>query len=55
MNTQIDVTALVIVDLEKRVEQAAGKYGTRLKTNNGRSALVDAYQTLDTALRVPFY
>jgi chromosome segregation ATPase len=39
-----DVTNLVIADLKERAEIGAKKYGTRLNTNNGRDALIDAYQ-----------
>ena len=34
----------VIADLQLRAEMGTLKYGTLLKTNNGRDALVDAYQ-----------
>lgn len=34
----------VAADLEARVQWGASKYGTRLKTHNGRNALMDAYQ-----------
>ena len=33
-------------DLERRAEVGSKKYGTRLKTNNGRNALYDSYQEL---------
>jgi len=39
-----DVTALVIADLAARREAGTRKYGTPLRTHNGRRALVDAYQ-----------
>jgi predicted nucleic-acid-binding Zn-ribbon protein len=39
-----DVTSAVIADLQARSEAGEKKYGTRLKTFNGRTALVDAYQ-----------
>jgi hypothetical protein len=39
-----DVTTLVIQDLEARATAGENKYGTRLKTHNGRSALIDALQ-----------
>jgi hypothetical protein len=46
-----DVASLVHEDLERRVEEGAEQYGERLTTENGRDALVDAYQeVLDTAL-----
>jgi len=34
----------VVNDLTVRAEVGKGKYGTYLRTNNGRNALVDAYQ-----------
>ena len=34
----------VIKDLQKREEVGIKKYGTKLKTSNGRSALIDALQ-----------
>jgi len=39
-----DVTSRVVTDLMDRSAVGAIKYGTRLKTNNGRDALTDAYQ-----------
>ena len=39
-----DVTSLVVHDLQTRSAAGEKKYGTRLKTFNGRNALVDAYQ-----------
>lgn len=39
-----DVTDLVIGDLRGRREAGTAKYGTPLRTGNGRDALVDAYQ-----------
>lgn len=38
------VTDAVIADLQFRREQGIAKYGMELRTNNGRDALVDAYQ-----------
>ena len=41
----------VIKDLHERAEIGKNTYGTFLKTNNGRDALVDAYQeALDLCL-----
>lgn len=40
----LDVTDLVVGDLHERREAGKVKYGTPLKTFNGRDALVDAYQ-----------
>lgn len=46
-----DVTDLVLADLRERRQAGTAKYGTPLKTHNGRDALVDAYQeALDLAL-----
>lgn len=39
-----DVTELVLKDLIDRREAGTRKYGTALRTFNGRNALVDAYQ-----------
>ena len=41
---QTDVTTEVVKDLEKRAEYGKEQYGTRLKSNNGRDALLDAYE-----------
>jgi hypothetical protein len=40
------VTDLVLADIKERREQGIAKYGTELKTQNGRKALVDLYQEL---------
>jgi len=42
--TDIDITALVQQDIEARAQKGEQTYGERLKPNNGRDALVDAYQ-----------
>ena len=39
-----DITELVIQDLRARRELGIAKYGTTLQANNGRNALLDAYQ-----------
>jgi hypothetical protein len=39
-----DITPLVIADLEARSAQGALKYGEPLRAENGRDALMDAYQ-----------
>jgi hypothetical protein len=39
-----EVLAAVLADLKYRSEIGRRKYGTVLKTHNGRDALVDAYQ-----------
>lgn len=39
-----DICTLVKADLEGRAVMGKRKYGERLKPNNGRDALVDAYQ-----------
>lgn len=45
------VTDAVIADMLLRREQGTKKYGTELQANNGRDALVDAYQeALDLAM-----
>lgn len=42
---------LVIADMRERDANGLRKYGTRLQANNGRDALVDAYQeALDLAV-----
>lgn len=48
-----DVVAdYVISDIEERVKDGTAKYGTPLKTFNGRNALWDAYQE---AIDLVFY
>jgi hypothetical protein len=45
------VTDAVMVDLAQRRKMGVAKYGTELKANNGRQALIDAYQeALDLCL-----
>ncbi len=45
------VTDLVIADLEMRRKAGVKKYGTPLRTHNGRDSLIDAYQeALDLCL-----
>lgn len=47
---QQDVTDLVVQDLLARRAMGTAKYGTPLRTFNGRNALMDAYQeVLDLA------
>jgi len=41
---KVVVADLVLQDIEDRVEFGVKKYGTKLKTFNGRNALWDAYQ-----------
>ena len=41
-----DVTELVVADLRARSDEGLRRYGTRLKTGNGRVALVDLYQEI---------
>lgn len=36
----------VVIDLCKRKDMGTAKYGTPLRTNNGRDPLVDLYQEL---------
>lgn len=46
-----DITALVLADLQARKAEGTKKYGTCLRANNGRDALLDAYQeALDLCL-----
>ena len=46
----LDIVDLVIDDLKARSEIGLQKYGQKLKSFNGRSALIDAYQeVLDLA------
>ena len=39
-----DIYPLLIQDINERVKFGQSKYGTPLQSNNGRDALVDAYQ-----------
>ncbi len=39
-----EVLPMVIADLQARSEKGRAKYGTTLRVNNGRNALMDAYQ-----------
>lgn len=51
-----DVSRAVQRDLEDRIEMGAKRYGERLKTFNGRDALIDAYQeVLDLAVYLKQY
>lgn len=46
-----DIANLVQLDIEARAQKGEQTYGERLKPNNGRDALVDAYQeALDLAM-----
>jgi len=46
-----DIAELVKVDIEKRIEQGIKIYGERLRINNGRNPLQDAYEeALDLCL-----
>ena len=40
----VEIIPLVLSDIEARAEMGKMKYGTYLKSQNGRDALVDAYQ-----------
>ena len=42
--TGADIARLVQQDIERRAEAGEKTYGERLTANNGRNALVDAYQ-----------
>lgn len=49
-HTGKSVTDMVIHDLSERRKMGVKKYGGELTTNNGRDALIDAYQeVLDLA------
>lgn len=43
-STGPDIWPLVITDMVNRAELGKKKYGMHLKANNGRDALIDAYQ-----------
>ena len=43
-NDTLGVWDLVIADMKARDDFGRAKYGTPLQVNNGRDALVDAYQ-----------
>jgi hypothetical protein len=43
-NGGVDICPLVIEDLEARKKMGFRKYGTLLQADNGRDALMDAYQ-----------
>lgn len=50
-NNSVDVWPLVIKDMKNRDKIGKIRYGTPLKTKNGRKALIDAYQeVLDLAV-----
>lgn len=44
MNVGVPIVPLVIADLEARREFGRRKYGDELRVENGRDALIDAYQ-----------
>jgi hypothetical protein len=46
LRTTGDIWKLVIKDMKDRREMGIKKYGVPLQTNNGRDALIDAYQEL---------
>jgi hypothetical protein len=43
---QRTVADYVLADIQERIAVGEAKYGTKLKTNNGRDALIDLYQEL---------
>jgi hypothetical protein len=51
INDLPDVQSAVIADIEARRELGIRRYGTALQPNNGRNALLDAYEeALDLAM-----
>lgn len=51
INDAPDVQSAVIADIEKRRELGIKRYGTALQPNNGRNALLDAYEeAIDLAM-----
>lgn len=51
VNDAPDVQSAVIADIKKRRELGIKRYGTALQPNNGRNALLDAYEeALDLAM-----
>lgn len=40
----IEIAPLVLADIQARIEMGQKKYNTTLQANNGRDALMDAYQ-----------
>lgn len=51
-NTSRPIADMVLEDIAARVELGLQRYGTKLQANNGRDALMDAYQE---ALDLVFY
>lgn len=43
-NSNAHITDLVIDDMRKRKEVGVARYGVALQANNGRDALMDAYE-----------
>lgn len=48
----VDIWPLVLQDIKDKVDSGIVKYGTVLQTDNGRDALLDAYQE---AIDLVFY
>ncbi len=44
LGTGIDIANAVCMDIQLRAELGRKRYGERLKSFNGRSSLIDAYQ-----------
>lgn len=44
IDDSIPIQELVIVDIRERMEVGKARYGTYLQADNGRDALLDAYQ-----------
>lgn len=43
-NESVPIADLVLADINARVALGLERYGTKLQANNGRDALMDAYQ-----------
>jgi len=50
INLAADCLAGVLTDLENRSKEGVKKYGTQLRTNNGRDSLMDFYQEILDAI-----
>lgn len=51
LNDAPDIQSQVIADIEERRQLGISRYGTALQPNNGRDALLDAYEeAIDLAM-----